>query len=270
MKKDYYEILGVEKSAALADIKKAYRSLALKYHPDRVAEGEKRQPKRSSKKSPKPTAYFSDVQKRQMYDQHGHAGIDQNFTSEDIFRGADFSSIFEGGAGVNINDILSQMFGGGGGDIFGGGRGSRSRGRDIQYETELTLEEAFTGIKKTIKVPRHEHCQSCNGSGAKTPNDLKTCPTCHGQGQVVVNSGFFPYGPDVFRLSGPRQDHQTILPELFRPGGCQGYPQHRSQNSSGCGQRSQLRVMGEGEAGPAGPGNLYLFIRVLPHEEVLN
>ena len=172
MKKDYYEILGVEKSAGLADIKKAYRSLALTHHPDRVPENEKKQAEEKFKEISEAYGVLSDAQKRQLYDQHGHAGIDQNYTAEDIFRGADFSSIFEGGAGVNLNDILSQMFGGGG-DVFGGGRGSRrSRGRDIQYETQLTLEEAFTGIKKTIKVPRHEHCQACDGTGAKSASDL--------------------------------------------------------------------------------------------------
>lgn len=267
MKKDYYEILGVEKSAALADIKKAYRSLALKYHPDRVAEGEKKAAEEKFKEISEAYGVLSDVQKRQMYDQHGHAGIDQNFTSEDIFRGADFSSIFEGGAGVNINDILSQMFGGGGGDIFGGGRGSRrSRGRDIQYETELTLEEAFTGIKKTIKVPRHEHCQSCNGSGAKTPNDLKTCPTCHGQGQVVVNSGFFRMAQTCSACQGRGKTIKQFCPNCSGQGVVRVTRNIEVKIPAGVDSDSQLRVMGEGEVGPAGPGNLYLFIRVLPHE----
>src|SRR6185503_18730286 len=109
MKKDYYEILGVEKSASLADIKKAYRSLALKYHPDRVAEGEKKAAEEKFKEISEAYGVLSDAQKRKTYDQYGHSGIDQNYTSEDIFRGADFSSVFGEGAGVNLNDILSQM-----------------------------------------------------------------------------------------------------------------------------------------------------------------
>ena len=188
MKKDYYEILGVPKSGSLADIKKAYRSLALKYHPDRVQESEKKQAEEKFKEISEAYGVLSDSQKRQLYDQHGHQGIDQNYTSEDIFRGADFSSIFES---AGLGDILGRMFGG---DFegMGGGRSSgRSRGRDIQYEVELTLEEAYSGIKKDIRVPRHEFCKQCDGTGAKNGTALKTCPQCRGQGQVVMSSGFF-------------------------------------------------------------------------------
>lgn len=267
MKKDYYEILGVLKTASLADIKKAYRSLALKYHPDRVAEAEKKGAEEKFKEISEAYGVLSDAQKRQMYDQHGHAGIDQNFTAEDIFRGADFSSVFENGAGVNLNDILSQMFGGGGGDIFGGGRGGgrRSRGRDIQYETELTLEEAFTGIKKTIKVPRHEHCQSCNGTGAKSPNDLKTCPTCHGQGQVVMSSGFFRMAQTCSACQGRGKIIKQHCPSCSGQGVVRVTRNIEVKIPAGVDNDSQLRVAGEGEVGAAGPGNLYLFIRVLPH-----
>lgn len=268
MKKDYYEILGVEKSASVADIKKAYRSLALKYHPDRVAEGEKKAAEEKFKEISEAYGVLSDAQKRQLYDQHGHAGIDQNYTAEDIFRGADFSSIFEGGAGgVNLNDILSQMFGGGGGDGFGGGRSNRrSRGRDIQYETELTLEEAFTGIKKTIKVPRHEHCQACNGSGAKSPSDLKTCPTCNGQGQVVMSSGFFRMAQTCSACQGRGKIIKQYCPSCSGQGVVRVTRNIEVKIPAGVDSDSQLRVVGEGEVGPAGPGNLYLFIKVLPHE----
>lgn len=267
MKKDYYEILGVEKSASLADIKKAYRSLALKYHPDRVPENEKKQAEEKFKEISEAYGVLSDTQKRQMYDQHGHAGIDQNYTAEDIFKGADFSSIFEGGAGVNLNDILSQMFGGGG-DIFGGsGRSSRrSRGRDIQYETEITLEEAYSGVKKTIKVPRHEHCQACNGSGAKSENDLKTCPTCHGQGQVVMSSGFFRMAQTCSTCQGRGKIIKQFCPSCSGQGVVRVTRNIEVKIPAGVDNDSQLRVIGEGEVGPGGPGNLYLFIKVLPHE----
>lgn len=267
MKKDYYEILGVEKSASLADIKKAYRSLALKYHPDRVPENEKKQAEEKFKEISEAYGVLSDTQKRQMYDQHGHAGIDQNYTAEDIFKGADFSSIFEGGAGVNLNDILSQMFGGGG-DIFGGGGRSsrRSRGRDIQYETEITLEEAYSGVKKTIKVPRHEHCQACNGSGAKSENDLKTCPTCHGQGQVVMSSGFFRMAQTCSTCQGRGKIIKQFCPSCSGQGVVRVTRNIEVKIPAGVDNDSQLRVIGEGEVGPGGPGNLYLFIKVLPHE----
>lgn len=268
MKKDYYEILGVPKTSSLADIKKAYRSLALKYHPDRVGESEKKEAEEKFKEISEAYGVLSDPQKRQMYDQHGHAGIDQNFTAEDIFKGADFSSIFEGGAGVNLNDILSQMFGGGG-DIFGSGAGRssrRSRGRDIQYETEIALEEAYSGVKKTIKVPRHEHCQSCNGTGAKSPNDLKTCPTCHGQGQVVMSSGFFRMAQTCSACQGRGKVIKNFCPNCSGQGVVRVTRNIEVKIPAGVDSDSQLRIIGEGEVGPAGPGNLYLFIKVLPHE----
>src|SRR5262245_16329690 len=152
MKKDYYEILGVPKEATIQDIKKKYRSLALKFHPDRVPEAEKKQSEEKFKEISEAYGVLSDPKKRQMYDQYGHSGIDQNFTAEDIFRGADFSSIFgESGLG----DIFSEFFGG---NIFGNGGGGRrrgpARGRDIQYEMDVTLEEAFSGVHEQIKVPR--------------------------------------------------------------------------------------------------------------------
>src|SRR5580698_941550 len=143
MKKDYYEILGVPKSTSIPDIKKAYRSLALKYHPDRVQESEKKVAEEKFKEISEAYGVLSDPAKKQTYDQYGHQGIDQNYTSEDIFRGADFSSVFGGES--DLNDILGRMFGGGF-ETGGGGRGSRkTRGHDIQYEVELTLEEAYHG-----------------------------------------------------------------------------------------------------------------------------
>src|SRR5690348_8175769 len=120
MKKDYYEILGVEKAASVADIKKAYRSLALKHHPDRVPEAQKKEAEEKFKEISEAYGVISDPQKRQMYDQHGHAGIDQRYTAEDIFRGADFNSVFEG---ADVGDILSRFFGDAIFEGMGGGRG---------------------------------------------------------------------------------------------------------------------------------------------------
>src|SRR3989338_9334975 len=167
MKKDYYEILGVAKDATLQQIKKAYRSLALKYHPDRVPEPEKKASEEKFKEISEAYGVLSDPQKRSLYDQYGHAGIDRNYTADDIFKGADFSSIF-GEAG--LGDVFSQFFGDAAFDIFGGSssgqRGSRKRhqrGRDIQYEVDVSLEEAFTWIKKKIQIPRNEYCTHCQG-----------------------------------------------------------------------------------------------------------
>ncbi len=266
MKKDYYDILGIAKDATTAQIKKKYRSHALKHHPDRVEESQKKEAEEKFKEISEAYAILSDPKKRQMYDQYGHAGIDQNYTSEDIFRGADFG---------DLGDIFSQIFGGGGGsspfgDIFGGGGSGRGhhvqRGRDIQYELEITLEEAFSGIEKKIKVPRNEHCKPCDGSGAKDSNSLKTCETCGGRGQVMVSSGFFRMAQacNVCQGSG-----NTITDYCSK---CNGRGHQRITRTidvsipAGVDNSSRLRVKGEGEVGKDGPGDLYLYIHVLSHD----
>ncbi len=261
MKKDYYEILGVAKTATLAEVKKAYRSLALKYHPDRVAEAEKKDAEAKFKEISEAYGVLSDPQKRQTYDQYGHQGIDQTYTSEDIFKGADFSSIFEG---AGLGDILGQMFGG---SFEGGGRSSRrARGRDIQYEVELTLEDAYKGVHKEIKVPRHEYCKQCDGTGAKNGTALKTCPTCHGQGQVVMSSGFFRMAQTCGQCQGRGK---TITESCLE---CSGQGVKRVVRNidvtipAGVDNDSQLRVRGEGEIGQGGSGDLYLFIKVRDHQ----
>jgi len=261
MKKDYYEILGVKKDATAAEIKKIYRSLALRYHPDRVPENEKKQAEEKFKEISEAYGVLSDPQKRELYDRHGHAGIDQNYTAEDIFRGADFSSVFgEGG----LDDILSQFFGGG----FSSGRRRRgpARGRDISYEVDLTLEEAFTGLKKTIKVPRNEVCRDCQGNGAKNGSALVNCPTCGGQGQVLMNSGFFRMAQTCPDCRGQGRLVKEVCP------GCQGRGHLKHVRSidvnfpKGVDNDSQLRVRGEGEIGPGGAGDLYISVRIKDHD----
>ncbi len=267
MKKDYYEGLGVTKDATVAQIKKAYRSMALKHHPDRVEESKKAESSERFKEISEAYGVLSDVKKKSMYDQYGHAGIDQNYTADDIFRGADFSSVF-GDSG--LGDIFSQFFGGGGGgfDIFGGGRGSNRarRGRDIQYEVDITLSEAYTGVSKKIKIPRNEHCTECDGNGAKSGTALKNCDTCGGRGQVVMSSGFFSMQQPCSACRGQGKIITEKCPK------CQGNGTNRVTRTidvnipAGVDNNSRLRVGGEGEVGKAGPGDLYLYIHVLPHE----
>ncbi len=258
-KKDYYEILGVDRNAGIPDIKKAYRSLALKHHPDRVAEGEKKQAEEKFKEISEAYGVLSDPQKKQTYDQYGHQGIDSNFTSEDIFRGADFSSVF-GDAG--LGDILGRMFG----EQFGGGQSQgRSRGHDIQYEIEVTLEEAYTGIKREIKFPRHEHCKKCDGSGAKSASAMKTCTTCGGRGQVVMATGFFRMAQTCSKCRGSGKTITDYCPECTGRGVVRVTRTVEVKIPPGVDNDSQLRVRGEGEVGAGGSGDLYLFIKVKEH-----
>ncbi len=271
MKRDYYEILGVPKSATLADIKKAYRSLALSHHPDRVPEDKKKEAEEKFKEISEAYGVLSDPQKRAMYDQYGHSGIDQRYTTEDIFKGADFSSVFEG---AGLGDIFGRIFEDFGFDVFGGtagsqGRGAggrrRRRGRDIQYEVELTLEEAYTGVKKMIQVPRYDSCSMCNGSGAKPGSKPKTCPTCKGQGQIIMSNGFIRMAQTCSTCGGEGKIISEPCPQ------CSGQGVIRVQRSlevtfpPGVDNDSQLRLRGEGESGIAGNGDLYILIRIQPH-----
>jgi molecular chaperone DnaJ len=266
MKKDYYEILGVKKDAAVADIKKAYRQLAMRHHPDRVAEGEKKQAEEKFKEISEAYGVLSDTQKRELYDRHGHAGIDQNYTSEDIFRGADFSSIF--GSESGIDDILGQFFGDS--FSFGGGGGGRrqrraARGRDIQYEMELTLEEAHQGLKKSIRVPRNEVCRECQGTGARNGTALADCQACGGRGQVMMNSGFFHMAQTCPTCRGAGRVIKEACTNCRGQGHTKEVRNIEVNLPPGLDNDSQMRLRGEGEIGPGGPGDLYLYIRVKDH-----
>ncbi len=266
MKKDYYEILGVKKSASLDEVKKAYRSLALSHHPDRVPQEKKKEAEEKFKEISEAYGVLSDPQKRAMYDQHGHQGIDQRYTTEDIVKGADFSSIFEGLADSGIGGgIFEQLFG----DAFGGGtqRGGRRarRGRDIHYEVDLTLEEAYTGVKKTIKVPRHEHCTDCEGSGARAGSKPKICPTCKGQGQVVMSSGFFRMAQTCSQCGGQGKIITEYCPKCQGEGAIRVTRNIEVKFPAGVDNDSQLRVRSEGEVGANGRGDLYISIGIKPH-----
>ncbi len=263
-KRDYYEILGVPKESTQQQIKKKYRSLALKHHPDRVPEDKKAEATEKFKEISEAYGVLSDAQKRQLYDQYGHAGIDQRFSSEDIFRGADFGNIFEGGLG----DIFGNIFGGDGGfDIFGGGGRSRrsGRGRDLEYGVELTLEEAFSGLKKTVRIPRNEHCSKCNGSGAKTSSSFKTCQTCKGQGRVVMSSGFFQMAQACSACQGKGKIITDYCPDCNGKGMVRVTRNIEVNIPAGVDNNSQLRVRGEGEVGSASRGDLFLYIKIKKH-----
>ncbi|MDD3374362.1 MAG: molecular chaperone DnaJ, partial [Candidatus Omnitrophica bacterium] len=264
MKKDYYEILGVKREATISEIKKAYRKLALSHHPDRVPEDKKKSAEEKFKEISEAYAVLSDPSKRKTYDQFGHAGIDQNYTSDDIFRNADFSSIFQNmGFG---GDVFEDILGG-----FGfGGQSSRSRGpkrgQSIQYEFELTLKEAFDGVEKTLKVPRHDFCKKCNGTGAKPGTQPKTCSRCQGRGQVVTDSGFFRMAQTCPQCRGEGKTISEFCPDCQGQGVVRVTRKIEVKFPAGVDTGSQLRVQGEGEAGKAGRGDLYIYIRIREDE----
>ena len=270
MKKDYYEILGLPKTSTIPEIKKKFRTLALQHHPDRVPEDQKAAAEEKFKEISEAYGVLSDPKKRELYDQHGHAGIDQNYTSEDIFKNADFSSVF--GGEVDLGDIFSQFFGSSGAEGFGGGGkrgGARARrGRDIQYEVDVTLEEAYNGIKKKITVPRDEHCKECQGTGAKNGTSLKTCTTCNGRGQVIMSSGFFRMQQTCNACGG----HGKMITEhcsACRGKGSVRVTRHIDVNiPAGVDNETRLRVQNEGEVGNAGNGDLYLYIHIVSNGAV--
>jgi molecular chaperone DnaJ len=268
-KRDYYEILGVKKSASLDDIKKAYRELALKYHPDRVPHEQKKGAEEKFKEISEAYAVLSDSQKRALYDQYGHAGIDQKYAYEDIFKGADFSSVFRdfGDSGFG-SDFFDEVFGDLGFDIFGGRtrRASRSRrGRDLEIAVDITLEEAASGTEKTVAIPRYEVCSTCSGSGAKLGTKKITCSQCKGSGRIVVSSGFFQLSQTCPKCSGEGVIIQTPCPACNGQGRTKEVHKLKVRIPPGVDTGSHLRMRGEGEAGTAGRGDLYVMIEVKRH-----
>jgi molecular chaperone DnaJ len=263
-KRDYYEVLGVPKDAAKEQIKDAYRKLALQYHPDRNKSPEAEE---KFKEISEAYAVLSDEEKRGQYDQLGHPGFDQRYTSEDIFRGADFDSVFRDlGFGFDFGDLFSAFF---------GGRGFRERpmrGRDLVYDLEVTLEEAAMGIEKEIEVPRTEKCDLCGGSGAAPGTSPRTCPRCEGKGEVQnVRRSAFGTFIQVARCptcGGRGQIIDSPCPRCRGSGIVQRERKILVNVPSGIDEGYQLRLQGEGEMSPdrRTPGDLYVSIHVVPHQ----
>jgi len=272
VKRDYYEILGIQKSASLDEVKKAYRELALKFHPDRVPHEKKKEAEEKFKDISEAYAVLSDSNKRALYDQHGHAGIDQRYAQEDIFKGADFNSVFQdlgnfGFGGGLFEEIFSDL----GYDFFssagrGGGRGGRRRGRDLQISVEISLEEAVRGIEKTITVPRYEVCSTCSGTGARPGTKKSVCPQCRGSGRSVSGAGGFYIQQACPRCGGEGAVIQSPCPECNGQGKTKVTRKIKVKIPPGVDNCSNLRVRGEGEAGQSAHGDLYVIIEVMPHE----
>ncbi|MDD5195826.1 MAG: molecular chaperone DnaJ [Candidatus Omnitrophica bacterium] len=269
-KRDYYEILGVQKNASLDEIKKAYRDLALRFHPDRVPHEQKKEAEEKFKEISESYAVLSDSQKRALYDQYGHAGIDQRYAQEDIFKGADFGSIFKGMGDFGLGGgIFDEIFSDLGFDIFGSGgghsAGARRRGRDLQISASITLEEAVSGLEKTITVPRYETCSTCSGSGAKPGAKKSTCPQCKGAGRTVVSNGFFQLAQTCSRCGGQGSVVQALCPDCRGEGRSKVTRKIKVKIPAGVDNGSNLRIRGEGESGSSSRGDLYVIIEVAPH-----
>ena len=257
-KRDFYEILGVAKTASEEDIKKAYRKLAMKYHPDRNPDNKEAEEKFKEVKE----AYemLTNPEKREAYDRYGHAGVDPNSGA------GGFGGFGQGGFGDAFGDIF--------GDIFGGGGGRRNagpqvyRGADLRYNLEITLEQAAHGFDTTIRVPSWDKCDTCHGSGAKPGSAPVTCTTCHGHGQVRMQQGFFSIQQTCPKCHGSGK----IIPEPCAACGGAGRIKRNKtlevKIPAGIDNGMRIRSTGNGEPGTNGgpPGDLYVEIHIKPHE----
>lgn len=259
-KKDYYEVLGVARDADGDAIKKAYRKMAIQLHPDRnkAADAEDR-----FKELSEAYAVLSDAEKKARYDQFGHAGIDQQYSSEDIFRNVDFGDLFRGSG---FENIFSSMFG------QGGRQTGPARGRDLQTTHAITLEQAFTGTEATIEYWRLEGCEHCKGNGAEPGSKVDTCKTCRGQGQVQrqVRTAFGVLS-QVTACPDCRGEGRLIESPCKVCKGS-GHDRHKRkvtvQVPAGIEAGQVLRVAGQGEVGGRGGayGDLYVEVQVRAHE----
>ncbi|MGY5740672.1 molecular chaperone DnaJ [Vibrio antiquarius] len=257
-KRDFYEVLGVSRDASERDIKKAYKRLAMKFHPDRNQGDESAADKFKEVKE----AYevLTDPQKKAAYDQYGHAAFEQG--------GGGFGGGGFGGGGADFGDIFGDVFG----DIFGGGRrgggGHRAqRGADLRYNMELTLEEAVRGVTKEIEVPTLVHCDTCDGSGAKKGSSAETCGTCHGHGQVQMRQGFFAVQQTCPTCHGKGKIIKDPCNECHGQGCKQKTKTLNVKIPAGVDTGDRIRLSGEGEAGEMGApaGDLYVQVHVKEH-----
>lgn len=263
VKRDYYEVLGVSRDATKEEIKRAYRKLALKYHPDKnpSKEAEER-----FKEISEAYAVLSDDEKRRQYDMFGHAGIDQRYSYEDIFRGVDFSDIFRDlGFGFSFDDIFERFFG----HPYGyRGERRRRRGADLRYDVTITLEDAYYGKTVELKIPRTERCDTCNGTGAEPGTSPKPCPQCNGTGQMQRTQrtafGIFTQITVCSRCQGKG----TVIENPCLVCGGKGVVQRTRtvevRIPRGVEDGSHLRLTGAGEAGENGgePGDLYVVVHI--------
>ena len=265
-KRDYYEILGVPKGTNAEELKKAYRQLALKYHPDRNPDDKAAEEK--FKELGEAYDVLGDTDKRAAYDRYGHAafsagaGAGRAGTHDpfDIFR-----EVFGGGAGGGgAGGIFEEFFGGGRGQA----RSGKARGSDLRYDLEITLEEAAQGVEKQVELERAVGCESCNSTGAAKGGSAKSCPTCGGVGQVIASRGFFQVQQACPDCSGTGQIISNPCSDCRGQGRAEKSTRIKLRIPAGIGEGSRLRSSGNGDTGfRGGPaGDLYVVIHIRKHE----
>jgi molecular chaperone DnaJ len=256
--RDFYEVLGVTRTAAVDEIKSAYRKAALKWHPDRNPEN-KSEAEVKFRECTEAYSVLSDAQKRQVYDTYGHAGLSS----------AGGSQGFDNSAFQDFHDIFGDFFGFE--DLFGGGgrrgRGRAQRGADLRYDMTLSFEEASAGVTTKIKLPRQEFCEACNGTGAKKGTGVVACQTCGGRGQLAYQQGFFTITRTCPACQGAGQMVRERCPECRGVGRFEREKTIELRSPPGVDTGTRLRVAGEGEPGPNGgpAGDLYVVLEVKEH-----
>src|SRR5882672_3921109 len=253
-KRDYYEVLGVNRDASEEEIKKAYRKLAMKHHPDRNPDNPKSEG--LFKEAKEAYEVLCDSVKRAAYDQYGHAGVDPH------------SGMGAGAAGAGFGgfaDAFGDIFG----DIFGGGRGRSNvyRGADLRYNLEIVLEEAARGTETKIRIPTMQECETCHGSGAKPGTQPTACTTCGGHGQVRMQQGFFSIQQTCPKCHGSGKIVQSPCVTCHGAGRIKQHKTLSVKIPAGVDEGDRIRLSGEGESGVNGgpPGDLYVVIHLKPH-----
>ncbi len=255
-KKDFYQVLGINRDASDDEIKKAYRKLAMKHHPDRNPDNPKSE--EMFKEAKEAYEILSDSQKRAAYDQYGHAGVDQQ---AGMGGGAGFGDAF--------SDIFGDIFGGGGrgGGGGGGGRSNVYRGADLRYNLEVTLEDAARGSETKIRIPTMDECEACDGKGSRKGTEAKTCPTCNGHGQVRMQQGFFSIQQTCPKCHGTGRYIATPCLSCHGAGRIKSHKTLSIKIPAGIDEGDRIRLSGEGEPGVNGgpSGDLYVQIHLKEH-----